>query len=162
MHVEIEKIVRQGGLVEITTPVGPLEWERGTELAASPVTLKGRLSRVRRGYEFDATLEGALTLECVRCLESFAFPLSFGFHLLLITSEDQPHGETQIQEGDCDLYLCPNGKVDLAAVAREQIYLQIPLKPVCTEACRGLCLSCGESLNRGPCRCSEPANERVG
>ena len=84
------------------------------------------------------------------------------FRLLFTTGDDPAHaGESQIQGADCDLYPCEDGKVDLAAIVREQIYLHIPLKPVCHDLCQGLCLTCGEDLNRGPCRCGDPAHVRV-
>jgi uncharacterized protein len=36
----------------------------------------------------------------------------------------------------------------------EQIYLELPMKPVCREACRGLCPTCGADLNAGSCACA--------
>lgn len=162
MRIDIEKVVRDGGLVQATLPIGSLEWERGLELSAEPVHLKGRLARLNRGYDFQASLMGGLHLECVRCLAPFALPLSFDFRLLFVAGEDKTAaGAIQIQQTDCDLYPCAEGKVDLTSVIREQIYLQIPLKPVCSDLCRGLCVTCGESLNRGPCLCASPSNVRV-
>jgi uncharacterized protein len=37
---------------------------------------------------------------------------------------------------------------------REQIQLALPMKPLCTEACRGLCPECGTNLNRTQCDCT--------
>ena len=161
MRIDLEKTVQQGGRLEATIPLGDIEWERGQEIPVGPVELRGTLSRVRRGYELDATLSGHVTLGCVRCLESFEHPLSFPFHLLFVERERPASGETQVQAADCDLYPHAAGKVDLASVAREQIYLQLPLKPVCREGCRGLCVTCGEDLNRGTCRCSAQSGVRV-
>ena len=150
MRIDIEKTLREGGMLEATLAMGTLEWEEGAEIEVRPVSLKGRLTRVRRGCEFQADLLGGVTLECVRCLQSFSLDLAFAHA-----------GESQIQGADCDLYPCKDGKVDLAVIAREQIYLHIPLKPVCLDLCQGLCLTCGEDLNRGPCRCGDPAHVRV-
>jgi uncharacterized protein len=36
---------------------------------------------------------------------------------------------------------------------REQFYLALPMKPLCSEACHGLCPVCGTNLNRGTCDC---------
>jgi uncharacterized protein len=124
--------------------------------------MQGKLARVKQGFDFEGRLDGGLTLECVRCLEEFSHPLAFDFHLVFVNAQETPRsGETQIQEGDCDYYPCSEGKVDLAAVAREQMYLHIPLKPVCQEQCRGLCLVCGESLKHDACRCGAQAHVRV-
>jgi uncharacterized protein len=161
MRIDLEKVMDQGGRLAATLPIGELEWERGREIPIGHVDLEGTLGRVRRGFELNAALKGKVTLECVRCLESFEHPLSFPFHLLFVTAERSEPGETQLQAGDCDLYPHTDGKVDLSAVAREQIYLQLPLKPVCREGCRGLCPTCGEDLNRGACPCGAPSNMRV-
>jgi uncharacterized protein len=162
MRIEIEKVIEQGGGVDATLSLGSLDWERGSAIETAPATLKGSFVRANKGYEFDATLAGGVTLECVRCLEAFPLALSFDFHLLFVRGEEQRHaGETQLQPADCDLFPCPEGKVDLEAIAREQIYLHLPLKPICSGACQGLCQVCGDNLNRGPCRCGKPATVRV-
>ena len=45
----------------------------------------------------------------------------------------------------------------LAAVDRldelEQFLLALPMKPLCSEGCKGLCTICGTNLNRGACDC---------
>src|SRR4029078_5821755 len=37
---------------------------------------------------------------------------------------------------------------------REQFVLALPMKPLCAQACRGLCAACGENLNRTECACT--------
>ena len=162
MWIEIQKVLERGGDIAQTLNLGPLEGEDGAPIESAPVALKGSIEKASGGFDFDASLAGGVTLVCVRCVESFLYPLSIDFHLLFAPSVEAPHaGEAQIQGADCDLYPCPGGKVDLAVVAREQIYLHMPLKPVCSESCKGLCLTCRENLNRGPCRCERPAAVKV-
>jgi uncharacterized protein len=36
---------------------------------------------------------------------------------------------------------------------REQFYLALPMKPLCSEGCKGLCAMCGTNLNKGSCDC---------
>jgi uncharacterized protein len=45
--------------------------------------------------------------------------------------------------------------IDLAPALREQILLAVPPSPLCEEACRGLCPTCGKDLNAGDCRCEK-------
>ena len=35
----------------------------------------------------------------------------------------------------------------------EQFYLALPMKPLCREACKGLCPNCGTNLNEATCDC---------
>jgi uncharacterized protein len=37
---------------------------------------------------------------------------------------------------------------------REQFYLVLPMKPLCQEGCRGLCVQCGTNLNSASCECA--------
>lgn len=43
--------------------------------------------------------------------------------------------------------------VDLTESVREGIILALPSYPICEEACKGVCLRCGQNLNVGPCEC---------
>jgi uncharacterized protein len=38
-------------------------------------------------------------------------------------------------------------------MAAEQVYLEIPMKPLCSPECRGLCPRCGANLNTETCAC---------
>ena len=48
-------------------------------------------------------------------------------------------------------------------MANEQIQLAIPMKPLCTEACLGLCPQCGANQNGEGCSCADsPVDARWG
>jgi uncharacterized metal-binding protein YceD (DUF177 family) len=88
-------------------------------------------------------------------------PIETDFHLVFVSRMPSfQRGETQLEEEDCDLYPAIEGKVNLCEVAREQIYLSIPLKPVCREACSGLCVTCGGNRNLEPCSCERDPGPR--
>ena len=38
-------------------------------------------------------------------------------------------------------------------MVREQIFLTVPMKPLCREDCQGRCPRCGADLNAGACGC---------
>ena len=64
-----------------------------------------------------------------------------------------------IRDGDfaCSYPLsAANELIDLTADIREAILLALPIKFVCSEACRGLCVQCGANLNKAPCICAKP------
>src|SRR6185295_11216257 len=66
----------------------------------------------------------------------------------------QPHalntgeGEREIEEDDLSTAFYDNDEIDLGQLMREQFYLSLPMKPLCSEACHGLCTVCGTNLNR--------------
>lgn len=49
--------------------------------------------------------------------------------------------------------------LDLTEEVREAIILALPRYPVCREACRGLCLTCGANLNTRACSCRKAGKD---
>jgi len=46
-------------------------------------------------------------------------------------------------------------ELDVNGLLWEEFVLALPVKPLCTENCKGLCPECGQDLNAGGCGCSE-------
>ncbi len=61
--------------------------------------------------------------------------------------------EHEIQEDDLGTAFYRDETIDLGELVREQLYLALPMKPLCSDSCRGLCPHCGTNLNRGACDC---------
>ncbi|HBA83170.1 MAG TPA: hypothetical protein DCZ95_03655 [Verrucomicrobia bacterium] len=47
--------------------------------------------------------------------------------------------------------------VDVTGDIREELLLDVPSFPVCSDACKGLCPQCGKNLNEGKCGCRPPS-----
>ena len=43
--------------------------------------------------------------------------------------------------------------LDITEVVRQNLWLAMPMSPLCSPQCQGLCPSCGANLNNGPCGC---------
>jgi len=101
-------------------------------------------------------IEAEITLQCSRCLEDFRFPLDSNCEVTLFPFEDQTFPqEEELNVEDLRSSYYYEGEIDLSAIVREQILLDIPYKPLCRPSCKGLCATCGEDLNRGSCSCKE-------
>ncbi len=46
-------------------------------------------------------------------------------------------------------------ELDIAEDIREDILLEVPMNPICSEDCKGLCLKCGADLNKKSCKCDK-------
>ena len=96
-----------------------------------------------------------LELECGRCLEPFALPVDASFDIrYLPADENLGEGEHEIEDEDLDAAYYRDGALDVIGLLREQFQLALPMKPLCTEACKGLCPECGTNLNRAKCDCT--------
>jgi len=69
------------------------------------------------------------------------------------TGEDDV--EAPVDEDVLGLAEYRDEKIDLGEVVREQLYLALPMKPLCREDCKGLCPVCGVNRNRETCTCQQ-------
>ena len=116
--------------------------------------------------EFDVAKDGArfhlvgrvqttLELTCGRCLEPFRWPVDAFFDLrYLPRTENTGEGEIEIEEDDLTTAYYSDDLIDLGQLMAEQFHLALPMKPLCDDACRGLCPQCGANLNTGSCACT--------
>jgi len=96
-----------------------------------------------------------LELACSRCLEDLESPLSVDFELRYVPqTANAGEGEQEIADDDLATAFYKEGALDVIEMLREQFQLALPMKPLCTEACRGLCPECGANLNRTECGCA--------
>jgi uncharacterized protein len=57
-----------------------------------------------------------------------------------------------------DLEVLEKDYIELEDVLKEQIYLKIPVQPLCSESCKGVCPVCGQDRNVQPCQCHRIKN----
>jgi uncharacterized protein len=98
-----------------------------------------RVTRTPQGLPVQAKLRATLKSECVRCLRAFNQPLEIEFTELFAF---KPRSVT-----DSNLILPEDGHIDLEPLVREYMLLEIPISPLCSPDCKGLCPICGENLN---------------
>ncbi|MHB8069963.1 MAG: YceD family protein [Desulfobaccales bacterium] len=130
--------------------------EEDPELEFSNAQINGsvRLEKHGRDILVRGALKGQLQLACGRCLEEFGGPVDVDFDLLLVPSPGSMQGEDEeLSAADLDVDYYSGETVDLEPIIREQIILTVPLKPLCTEDCKGICPSCGAVLNLEACTC---------
>jgi uncharacterized protein len=90
-------------------------------------------------------------VECSRCLEIFNLPIDS--QLQYVVQMLDPVPETANDDDDFEIIPKAQLELDITQRVRESIILAVPIKPLCSEDCRGLCAMCGADLNEGPCEC---------
>jgi uncharacterized protein len=126
------------------TQNGPLTAEGVAELlphTGGEVRIKGRVT-------------GDLETECDRCLSRASFPIDAPFDLFYRPLEvDAGVEEVAIDEGEAEVGFYEMPGLELEDIVREQVLLQLPMQRVCSEACKGICPSCGANRNETACTC---------
>jgi uncharacterized protein len=133
-------------------------------LALEPVVFTGRLSKVEAGFVLEGTISLSGTVACCRCLAPVEFSSEAAPSWLFSPAHRRPAG---IEEPDVEL-----GAADLDVVTYkelsfpfdpfidEQLQLEIPMKPICREGCKGICPECGADRNEVACSCAPPVDGR--
>ena len=119
-----------------------------------PVSLAFDIYKDGDRYRLVGTASGQVELSCSRCLEPFTAGVEAPFDLRYVPQTDNAgEGEREIEEDDLATAYYRDGVIDLGQLVKEQFYLSLPMKPLCSEACRGLCPQCGANLNQTTCDC---------
>jgi DUF177 domain-containing protein len=92
-------------------------------------------------------------------VEPFPFANASEFHLRFRPRPEisEENAEVEVTPDELDVEFYTERAIPLRDLANEQIQLAIPMKPLCTEGCLGLCPRCGANQNGEGCSCAETA-----
>ena len=111
----------------------------------------GILESIPKGIVASGLVEARWRGECRRCAGDVGGSIAVDVRERFIEGADP--------EVD-DAYPLDDDMVDLGPMIRDAVVLELPLAPLCTEDCKGLCVQCGSDLNQGPCGCEAPIDPR--
>ena len=149
-RVDLRELGRRAGSlqeIERTVPA-PAGWK--LELIGvpegAPVTLRLRLEAVMEGVLVTGEVDVPLAGSWARCLEPVEDTLELDVQELFAyegstTEATSEEDEVRLVEGD---------HLDLEPMVRDAVVLALPLSPVCTDDCSGLCVGCGQRLDDLP------------
>ena len=100
---------------------------------------------VEDGVVINGEFNAKTKLECTRCLEAFPYQLDISFSEMYVFSHAKIDDDIETRP------FPPDGYIHLGPLFREYALLNIPIKHICSSDCKGLCLYCGENLNKGDC-----------
>ncbi|HJR80362.1 MAG TPA: DUF177 domain-containing protein [Anaerolineales bacterium] len=101
------------------------------------------IGRTPQGLVVQGKFSADTTLECVRCLREFTHPLNWEF------TELYAFNKKSVSESG--LLLPDDMHIDLAALLRDYALLEVPISPLHSPDCKGLCPICGQDLNVRDC-----------
>lgn len=131
----------------------PVGYSRDIHFAYSEILIKpdltlsdfsgiARVGRTPQGILVQAEFKGETPAECARCLNIFGQPLHAAFSEL--------YAFDQRSTTESELILPEDANIDLEPLVREYLLIELPINPVCSPDCMGLCPVCGVNLNEEP------------
>ncbi|MBI5484777.1 MAG: DUF177 domain-containing protein [Deltaproteobacteria bacterium] len=126
---------------------GPIRGELSIEREFDHIRLNGRVT-------------APIELSCSRCLLDYDALIDSNFTIFFRKDVSSHDDEDEVELGEKDLISSSysGDEIELTREIEEQVAMEIPLKPLCSHACKGLCQVCGTDLNKSQCSCS---NENV-
>lgn len=121
--------------------------------AACAVAVNATVTRSVSSYVIEANVKGTIRVECHRCLVSFELPVDTTFTFVLSRGGESPPPESVEEDDIVSIPAVGETTFDLYPRVREALILEIPIKLLCREDCRGVCRKCGANLNGGECGC---------
>lgn len=155
-------------LRELREPIGSVtEYDiderevRTGDMALEEVRGTLTLLRTDRGILARVAASGKLRERCSRCLVDVTCDVPISFEEEFLPVFDPATGaRVRVPDGSDVFRIEPDCVLDLLEPIRQYIVMSGPSKPLCREACAGLCPTCGANLNPGPCSCEPVADER--
>lgn len=139
----------------------PAELSDGDEeyRVTAPVDLRMVIHKDQDRFRLVGTVNTELELACSRCLEPYKMPVDREFDLRYLPAgagapEPADEDETEIEDDDVSITFYRDEQIDLNELLREQFYLALPMKPLCSADCKGICPQCGTNRNTAPCNCN--------
>lgn len=171
---------------EFEIPCGRLD--RPEVLSLSPVSFTGRLERADPGFLLSGRLAFSGQVSCARCLASVSFVRNAEASWTFVPSHEKPVENPRLAKAsdekagraaravngawkddddgdelsaeDLDVFYYDDFVVSFDPLIEEMVQLELPMKVLCRDDCRGLCPQCGADRNAAPCDCAPPPDER--
>lgn len=142
--------------VEGTLRCSGMEYGPDAYAFPNPISWQADVTNTGDALLVSGTVAAEAHTECARCLEDAVFPVEGEIEgYFLIGGADAPEG---MDEDEFDR-LPENGVLDFDPLIAAAVLVELPLVPLCSEDCKGLCATCGANLNEGACACAPSAEE---
>ena len=153
MKIDVSLILKKPGAsmsFDVSGEVRDLDIPGGAVSVSGPFSVKGVATSLGEGVYVEANAKGSVRLTCSRCLSPFDLNMELSCEAKFVPETEAVQGE---RDDELEVFMLHDSTCDLDEMLRHEIVLNVPMKPLCREDCRGICPVCGKNLNEGDCAC---------
>jgi uncharacterized protein len=120
----------------------------------SPVEATLRLDKVEQDLVAYGSLSGIVELQCARCLKNFDYRIASKFSVMYHPAEKKGrHEQHELKSDELDTVFYTGDVLETNDLLKDQLILNLPMKPLCSPDCKGFCPDCGADRNLTACDC---------
>jgi len=165
LTVRLEDIRHKPAEISVELPGATFPVLSGMILSGEGVLTSPIRVTIMAAHEFDhirvsGRVETGIRLACSRCCSEYDDRLDSTFELFYTKAQGAEivqDEEVELSATDLVAVTYRGDEIDLIPEVDEQLVMEFPLKPLCSEECRGLCVACGADLNIADCGCDREA-----
>jgi uncharacterized protein len=109
-----------------------------------PLSVRGYAVNYEGKIEIEFEVFAKVVMQCSRCIENFTADINISSNHIFVKEGSQSDEEQEFYKGD---------EIDLTEIVLNEIAAELPMKPLCTTDCKGLCSVCGKNNNQTECDC---------
>jgi uncharacterized protein len=129
----------------------------------SPVSYDLEIMRSKDNVWVQGPVTSVLSLTCARCLTTFSYGIDTNLDIELAPKDTAPDAaEVELKGEELDIYYYDGDEIDIDDYVFEEVILNLPIKALCAESCKGLCPICGKNLNSEDCQCEKTGTSVLG
>jgi len=115
------------------------------DINSANISIIGTIARINdTDYKFKSKVNSVLNVNCDLCLKPFKMDICFDVDEIFSSKDNYEQ-----------IYRVVDYVIDLEPIIRENLLINIPMKIVCSDNCKGLCPVCGQNLNEFNCKCKD-------
>ncbi|HZK21544.1 MAG TPA: DUF177 domain-containing protein [Oscillospiraceae bacterium] len=157
MTINLESVFSSEGLsvpIDYTMDLSSLSHSETNPLS-TPVKIFGSIKNTAGVVNLSAKISFEYKAFCDRCTRDVSkeYEILIDYIITHTPVNDESKADEYIFTEDMQL--------QLDEIVLENIVLNLPIKFLCDEDCKGLCPMCGHDLNTSQCNCKKPIDPRL-
>jgi uncharacterized protein len=159
MFIALKDLATQPIIISEVLEPGVVDLRSDDFKQSGPLVVEAVASLVSEEVRVKGLLEVEVETGCSRCLEPLKIPVRKSFDLFYRSHKSvgpvRRDEEIELKPPDLDIGFYVGAGLEFNDTLREQILIELPMKPICQPGCQGLCPQCGANRNVTPCDCAE-------
>lgn len=151
LKIDVSGLLKAKGGAEtlvIEEQLPPVTKGREPVEVLGPVRSEIKLKEAGGTIIAEGILSTEVVLTCSRCLANYKQQVEQKFSEVYRPHRDFNREDPEEREEE-KIFAIEDNKIDLTPLLTQTLVLAVPFKPLCREACLGLCPVCGGSLEEG-------------